>query len=200
MTRTSTLTRNTKETQIKLTLSLDGTGQSNITTGIGFFDHMLTLLAFHSDFDITLETHGDYESAGMDPHHIIEDTAIALGKAIDEALADRKGITRYGSFTIPMDEALVTTDLDISGRPYLVFNTPTLENPKLGGYDSEMTEEFFRALTYNAGITAHINAHYGKNTHHLIEGMFKSYARALKAAVTIDSKKVDIIPSSKGVL
>lgn len=200
MTRTSNITRNTKETQITLNINLNGTGQADITTGIGFLDHMLTLLAFHSDMDIRLTAHGDHETAGMDPHHVTEDIAIALGKCIDEALGERRGITRYGSFTIPMDEALVTTNLDISGRPYLVFNTPEFANPKLGGYDSEMTEEFFRALSYNAGITAHINAHYGKNTHHIIEGMFKSYARALKQAVRIDEEKAGEIPSSKGVL
>lgn len=198
--RTAQITRNTKETQISLSLNLDGTGRTEIQTGIGFLDHMLTLLAYHGDFDLTLTAHGDHETTGMDPHHVTEDIAIALGKCIAEALGDKRGITRYGNFTIPMDEALVTTDLDISGRPYLVFNADLSGNPKLGGYDTEMTEEFFRALSYNAGITAHINEHYGKNTHHIIEGMFKSYARALKKAVSIDDQKMNEIPSSKGII
>lgn len=161
---------------------------------------MLTLLAFHSDFDIKLTAHGDHENLGMDPHHLIEDVAISLGKCINEALGDKLGIRRYGSFTIPMDEALVTCDLDISGRPYLVFNVDLSGNKKLGGYDTEMTEEFFRALAFNAGITLHLNEHYGKNTHHIIEGIFKSMARALKQAISIDETKVGKIPSSKGVL
>lgn len=198
--RTSSLERNTKETQIKLSVNLDGTGKADIKTGIAFFDHMLTLLAFHSDFDLTIEGHGDHEWVGMDPHHLIEDIAIALGKCIDEALGDRRGIKRYGAFTIPMDEALVTANLDISGRPFLVFNADLTGNPKLGGYDVEMTEEFFRALAFNAGITLHLNANYGKNNHHLIEGMFKSTARSLKEAVSIDESKADLVPSSKGII
>lgn len=199
--RTATLTRDTRETQISLTINLDGTGKSNISTNIGFLDHMLTLLAFHSDFDLILTAHGDHEIVGMDPHHLIEDVAIALGKCISEALLGNKlGIRRYGSFTIPMDEALVTCDLDISGRPYLVFNADLSGNQKLGGYDTEMTEEFFRALAFNAGITLHLNEHYGHNTHHIIEGMFKATARALKYAVSIDESKANSIPSSKGLL
>lgn len=198
--RTSQITRNTKETQISLTVNLDGTGKSDISTNIGFLDHMLTLLAFHSGFDLILTAHGDHENLGMDPHHLIEDVAIALGKCISEALGNKLGIRRYGSFTIPMDEALVTCDLDISGRPYLVFHADLSGNQKLGGYDTEMTEEFFRALAFNAGITLHLNEHYGQNTHHIIEGMFKSTARALKQAVSIDESKANLIPSSKGLL
>jgi len=198
--RTAQLSRNTKETQIALALNLDGTGKSQLSTGIGFFDHMLTLLAFHSNFDISLEGHGDHETVGMDSHHIIEDVAITLGDAIAEALGDKRGIRRYGSFTIPMDEALVTTDLDISGRPYLVFNADLSGNQKLGSYDVEMTEEFFRAIAVHAGLTLHINAHYGNNNHHIIEGCFKSFARALKQAASIDEQKADDIPSSKGII
>lgn len=198
--RAAQITRNTKETQITITIDLDGTGQSNITTGVGFFDHMLTLLAYHGDFDLTLKAHGDNENLGMDAHHLIEDVAIVLGKCINQALDDKRGIQRYGSFTIPMDESLITCDLDISGRPYLVFNADLSANNKLGDYDTEMTEEFFRALSFNAGITLHINEHYGKNTHHIIEAIFKATARALKQAVAIDSKKIDEIPSSKGIL
>lgn len=198
--RTANLTRDTKETQISLTINLDGTGQAKIATGIGFFDHMLTLLTFHSDFDIELTAHGDHETLGMDPHHVIEDVAIAIGKVINEALGDKRGIRRYGNFTIPMDEALVSCDLDISGRPFIVFNADLTGNQKLGGFDTEMTEEFFRALAFNAGITLHLNEIYGKNTHHIIEGMFKSTARALKIAVSIDKAKASEIPSSKGIL
>lgn len=198
--RTASLNRQTKETQISLELNLDGTGKADISTNIGFLDHMLTLLAFHSDFDLSLVAHGDHETLGMDSHHVIEDVAIAIGKCINEALGERLGIRRYGSFTVPMDEALVTCDLDISGRPFLVFNADVSTNPKLGGYDTEMTEEFFRALAFNAGITLHLNEHYGQNTHHIIEGMFKSTARALKMAVSIDKDKIDLIPSSKGIL
>lgn len=200
MTRISHITRNTKETQIELSINLDGTGQADISTGIGFLDHMLTLLTFHSDFDLKIIGHGDHETVGMDPHHLIEDVAIALGKCISEALGNKLGIRRYGSFTIPMDEALVTCDLDISGRPYLVFHADLSGNQKLGGYDTEMTEDFFRALAFNAGITLHLNEHYGQNTHHIIEGMFKSTAKALKQAVSIDEAKANLIPSSKGLL
>ncbi|CAM3089445.1 imidazoleglycerol-phosphate dehydratase HisB [Lactococcus hircilactis] len=195
--RKATLTRDTKETQISLELNLDGSGKATIDTGIGFLDHMLTLLAFHGDFDLTVKCQGDLE---VDCHHSTEDIAIALGKCFDQALGERRGIKRYGSFTIPMDEALVTCDLDISGRPYLVFNVDLSGNQKLGNYDTEMTEEFFRALAFNAGVTLHLNEKYGKNTHHIIEACFKSTARALKHAVSTDKNKSDAIPSSKGII
>ena len=182
--REAKLERNTNETQISLEINLDGTGKAEIQTGIGFFDHMLTLLAFHSEMDIKMICHGDLE---VDSHHSVEDMGIALGKTILEALGDKKGITRYGHFTIPMDEALVTCNLDI---------------PKvnLGNYESEMTEEFFRAVAYNMNATLHLNEAYGNNVHHVIEACFKAFGRALKEAVRIDEKNIDKIVSSKGVL
>ena len=184
--RKAQLERNTNETQIELEINLDGTGKAQIQTGIGFFDHMLTLLAFHSDLEV-------------DSHHSVEDMGIALGKTILEALNDKKGITRYGHFTIPMDEALVTCDLDISGRSFLVFNVD-IPKVNLGNYESEMTEEFFRAVAYNMNATLHINEAYGNNVHHVIEACFKAFGRALKEAVRIDEKNKDKVISSKGVL
>ena len=189
--------RDTKETKIYEKIYLDGNGNSDIDTGIGFFDHMLTLFAFHSNFDLVVKADGDLEVCD---HHTIEDCGILLGKLFLEALGDKKGIARYGSMNLPMDEVLCNVTLDISGRPYLVFHADLSGNQKLGGYDTEMTEEFFRALAFNAGITLHLNEHYGQNTHHIIEGIFKSTARALKQAVSIDESKVGDLPSSKGVL
>ena len=180
--REAKLERNTNETQISLEINLDGTGKAEIQTGIGFFDHMLTLL--------------DLE---VDSHHSVEDMGIALGKTILEALGDKKGITRYGHFTIPMDEALVTCNLDISGRSFLVFNVD-IPKVNLGNYESEMTEEFFRAVAYNMNATLHLNEAYGNNVHHVIEACFKAFGRALKEAVRIDEKNKDKIVSSKGVL
>lgn len=194
--RESKIQRSTKETKIELSLQLDGMGNAEISTGVGFLDHMLTLLAFHSNFDITLQCDGDLE---VDSHHTVEDIGIALGECFKEALGDKKGIGRYGEFTIPMDEALVRTTLDISGRSYLVYNVD-LSMQLLGNYETEMTEEFFRAFAYNAGITLHINELYGKNTHHIIEACFKSLGRALKQAITIDENQKDKIMSSKGLL
>lgn len=194
--RKARMERNTKETQIVIEVNLDGTGQSDIHTGIGFLDHMLTLLAFHSEMDLLVRCQGDLE---VDSHHSVEDIGIALGKVILEALGDKKGIYRYGHFTIPMDEALVTVDLDISGRSFLVFN---VDIPKvvLGNYEAEMTEEFFRAVAFQMNATLHMNEAYGQNVHHIIEACFKAFARALKQAVAIDSKNKDKIISSKGVL
>lgn len=194
--RKASIERNTKETKISLEVDLDGTGQANIDTGIGFLDHMLTLLAFHSNIDLTVKCQGDLY---VDSHHSVEDMGIALGKAINQALGDKKGIYRYGHFTVPMDEALVTTDLDISGRSFLVFN---VDIPKviLGNYEAEMTEEFFRAVAFHMNATLHINEAYGNNVHHIIEACFKSFGRALKQAVLIDERNKDKINSSKGVL
>lgn len=194
--RKARMERNTKETQIVIEVNLDGTGQSDIHTGIGFLDHMLTLLAFHSEMDLLVRCQGDLE---VDSHHSVEDIGIALGKVILEALGDKKGIYRYGHFTIPMDEALMTVDLDISGRSFLVFN---VDIPKvvLGNYEAEMTEEFFRAVAFQMNATLHMNEAYGQNVHHIIEACFKAFARALKQAVAIDSKNKDKIISSKGVL
>lgn len=194
--RKAVIERNTKETQILLELNLDGTGQANINTGIGFLDHMLTLLAFHSEIDLMVKCQGDLY---VDSHHSVEDIGITLGQAISQALGDKRGIYRYGHFTIPMDEALVTTDLDISGRAFLVFH---VDIPKvvLGNYETEMTEEFFRAVAFNMNATLHINEAYGHNVHHIIEACFKSFGRALKQAITIDEKNKEKIVSSKGVL
>lgn len=194
--RTSKIERKTLETSIYVDLNLDGTGKSNIDTGIGFFDHMLTLLAFHSNFDLTVKCNGDLK---VDCHHTIEDLGIVLGTCLKEALNDKKGIKRYGSFTIPMDETLVTTNLDISGRPYLVFNV-NLTCERIGTFETEMAVEFFRAFAFNSLITLHINQHYGTNNHHIVEAVFKSLGRALKEAVSIDEANKDKIVSSKGVL
>ena len=185
--------RDTRETKIYEKINLDGNGKSDIDTGIGFFDHMLTLFAFHSDFDLAVKADGDLEVCD---HHTIEDCGILLGKLFLEALGDKKGIARYGSMNLPMDEVLCNVTLDISGRPYLVFNCEfTREN--IGTMSCEMVEEFFRAFCVTAGITLHINVFYGKNDHHKVEAIFKAFGRALKQAVKIESDK---IPSSKGVL
>ena len=194
--RTSQIIRETKETKIKMSLNLDGSGQANVQTGIGFMDHMFELFAFHSGFDLEVVCDGDIQ---VDSHHSVEDMGIVLGKCILEALGDKKGITRYGQMSIPMDEALVTTTLDLSGRPYLVYQAK-LNMPVLGNYETEMTKEFFKAVSDNAFMTLHIQEIYGENTHHVIEGMFKSFARALKQAVSIDEKNKDMVVSSKGVL
>ena len=163
--REYSINRETKETKIQLSLNLDGKGDANIDTGVGFLDHMLTLLAFHARMDLSLKCEGDLQ---VDSHHTVEDIGIALGIALKNALGEKRGIVRYGSFTIPMDEALVTVDLDLSGRSYLVYNAE-LPTAVLGNYETEMTEEFFRAFAYNSLMTLHINEHYGRNTHHIIK-------------------------------
>ncbi|MBE6838123.1 MAG: imidazoleglycerol-phosphate dehydratase HisB [Ruminococcus sp.] len=190
--RTSVIERKTKETDIKLRLNLDG-GEVSVSTGIGFFDHMLTALAVHSGTGITLEAVGDLF---VDSHHTVEDTGIVLGQAFAEALGDKSGIARYGTAVIPMDEALSECSLDISGRPFLVFNAE-FESDKIGDFDTQLAEEFFRAFAYNAGITMHINLRYGANDHHKCEAIFKSVAHALKTAVAMNGGGV---LSTKGVL
>lgn len=194
--RICTINRDTHETKISMTLNLDGSGQYNIDTGIGFLDHMLELFAFHSQCDLEVKCLGDIK---VDSHHTIEDLGIVLGKCILEALGDKRGITRYGQMSIPMDETLVTTTLDLSGRPYLVYHAE-FKTQVLGQYETEMTKEFFKAVSDNALMTLHIQEIYGENTHHIIEAMFKSFARALKQAIAIDEKNKDLIVSSKGVL
>lgn len=194
--RTSELTRNTKETKIFCKLNIDGQGKANINTKVGFFDHMLELFAFHGGFDLEIVCDGDIE---VDSHHTVEDVAIVLGSCLKEALGDKRGITRYGNMSLVMDEAFVHCSLDISNRPFLVFNAE-LPASRLGNYEIEMTEEFFRAFAFQAGITLHINEQYGSNTHHIIEAMFKSCARALKQAIAIDDNNKDKVISSKGVL
>ena len=194
--RTAKIERNTAETKIFLELNLDGFGKSEIATGCGFLDHMLTLFSRHGSFDLTVRCQGD---TYVDDHHTVEDIGIALGKALESALGDKRGITRYGSFLLPMDEALILCALDISGRSYLGFH---LEIPtaKVGTFDTELVEEFFLGLTRNADITLHLKQLDGKNSHHIIEGAFKAFGRALAQACAIDEKHAGEIPSTKGVL
>ncbi len=179
--RTSTVARKTKETDIKLNLNLDGFGENFIETGIGFFDHMLTALAVHSGIDMNLSAIGDLY---VDSHHTVEDTGIVIGKALAEAIGEKIGIARYGSAYIPMDEALGFASIDISGRPFLVFNSD-FSDDKIGDFDTSLTEEFFRAFAFNAGITLHINLMYGSNDHHKCEAIFKAVAHALNNERTI---------------
>lgn len=192
--REATVTRNTKETQITVTVRLDGKGESDIATGIGFFDHMLTALSRHSGISMTVHTNGDLH---VDGHHTVEDTGIVLGQALMEALGDKSGIARYGSAYIPMDEALSFCALDLSNRPYLVFQG-AFTNQMIGSYDACLTEEFFRAVAVNAGITLHLNMCYGQNDHHKCEALFKAFAHALKAAVKENADGA--VLSTKGVL
>lgn len=191
--RNANVSRETKETRISLSIDLDG-GEVSINTGIGFFDHMLNSFAVHGGFGLTVETKGDLD---VDCHHTIEDTGIVLGKAFSEALGDKGGIKRFGSFYVPMDEALGFCALDISGRPFLVFDAQFPEE-RIGGYDSCMTEEFMRAFAYNSGITLHLQCPYGKNSHHITEALYKALAHALREAVTPTGYDKPL--STKGVL
>lgn len=191
--RTATVSRKTRETDINLTLNLDGTGKNSIETGIGFFDHMLMALAVHSGMDFSLSVVGDLF---VDSHHTVEDTGIVIGKAFAEAVGQKIGIARYGSAYIPMDEALGFCAVDISGRPFLVFNAE-FSDDRIGDFDTCLAEEFFRAFAFNAGITMHINLLYGKNDHHKCEAIFKAAAHALKQAATL--RNGDVL-STKGVL
>ena len=194
--RTATIDRKTKETDIKMTLNLDGTGKSTVNTGCGFLDHMLTLFAKHGRFDLDVKCQGDIE---VDYHHTAEDVGIVLGQCVKSALGDKKGIVRYGNMILPMDEALILSAVDISGRSYLKCTFFGLTE-KVGDFDTELVEEFFMAFVRNAELTLHIKQFDGENTHHIIEGTFKSVARSLGAAVAIDPKFKDEIPSTKGVL
>lgn len=195
MSRISTLERNTKETKIKLTINLDGEGKTNIDTGVGFFDHMLNLMAFHGGIDLEIKANGDLEVCD---HHMVEDTGILLGKAFLEALGDKKGINRYGTFFLPMDETLVQVSLDISGRSFLVFDAE-FKRDTVGTFSTEMTEEFFRAFAFNSGITLHAKVLYGSNDHHKIEALFKALGRALREAKSINENDMRL-PSTKGML
>ena len=194
--RTAQITRTTKETDIRLTLNLDGTGKSEIHSGVGFLDHMLTLFAKHGRFDLELTCNGDTE---VDDHHSVEDIGIALGQAFEQALGDKRGIVRYGSFILPMDETLILSAVDISGRSYLNFDLQ-IPTQKVGTFDTELTEEFFLGFVRNANLTLHLKQLEGKNSHHIIEGTFKSFGRTMKQAVAIDENFRDEIPSTKGVL
>lgn len=192
--RTSEITRNTAETKISLRLNLDGTGKAEMDTGVGFLNHMLTLFAAHGKFDLTVKCAGDVE---VDDHHSVEDIGICLGQAFQAALGDKRGITRYGSFLLPMDEALILSAVDISGRSCLCYE---LEIPteKIGTFDTELVEEFFLGFVRNCPMSLHLRQLAGKNAHHIVEGAFKSVARSLKAAVSLDGSNE--IPSTKGVL
>ena len=194
-TRYAEIERKTAETQISIKLNLDGEGKCDIATGIGFLDHMLTLLAKHSFMDLTVKAKGDLE---VDSHHTVEDIGIVLGEALQEALGNKAGIHRYGNCFIPMDETLAQVCLDFSGRPFLVFGAE-IPKIKLGNYDTEMTEEFFRAVAMHCGLTLHIRVLYGSNVHHIIEAIFKAFARAVAEAAAVDSR-VKGVMSSKGVL
>ncbi|MFP3904119.1 MAG: imidazoleglycerol-phosphate dehydratase HisB [Armatimonadota bacterium] len=194
--RTATINRETKETQISLSINLDGSGDSEIDTGVGFLDHMLTHIARHGMFDLTVEATGDYE---VDDHHTVEDVGICFGRALAEAVGDKRGIVRYGSFICPMDEALVTVALDLSGRPFTNCDLD-LQASRVGSFDTELVTEFFRAVASNAAMTLHVSKQYGHNTHHLIEAAFKAFGRALDRATSIDPRREDDVPSTKGTL
>jgi imidazoleglycerol-phosphate dehydratase len=194
--RSATITRNTAETQILVTINLDGTGRYDNQTGVGFLDHMLDQLSRHSLIDMTIRAAGDYH---IDDHHTVEDTGIALGQAIVQAVGDKKGINRYGSCLLPMDDALVRAALDISARPFLVFNLD-MPTQKIGNFDTELVREFFQALSTHAGLTLHIDQLHGLNSHHIAEAAFKSVARALRQAVEIDPRMSQALPSTKGAL
>jgi len=195
MTRAATITRDTAETQIRLSLSLDGTGAGTRATGVGFLDHMLDLVARHGHIDLDVAVTGDLETGA---HHTIEDTGLAIGRALDEALGDRAGITRYGHAVVPMDEARAMCAIDISGRPLLVFDAE-LPPGGTGGFDHELVDEFFRAVSSAAKLTLHLEVQHGSNAHHVIEAMFKAFARALRQAVSIDPQETGV-PSTKGTL
>ena len=190
------INRKTAETDIRLKLNIDGRGEYDIETGIGFFNHMLTLFSVHSDMDLLLRCKGDTD---VDYHHTVEDSAITIGEALRNALQDKRGINRYGFFLLPMDESLVTVAVDISGRSHLSFNCP-FPTEKIGSFDTELVEEFFSSLVRYAGITVHIDLVRGRNSHHIAEAVFKGFAHALRQAVSIDEGKRNVIPSSKGVL
>ena len=194
--RTATISRSTAETAIDVTVNLDGTGVYDVSTGVGFFDHMLEQLSRHSLIDLTVRTKGDLH---IDEHHTVEDTGIAIGQAFAQALGDKRGITRYGDALSPMDETLTRVALDISGRPWLVWKD-LFSQTRLGGMDTEMFEHFFHSFAQAAGITLHVETLYGTNNHHIAEAAFKGVARALRTAIEIDPRKADAIPSTKGIL
>ena len=194
--RAAEISRKTNETDISVSVALDGSGRFEVSTGVGFFDHMLEQLSRHSLIDLTVDAKGDLH---IDDHHTVEDTGIAIGQAIAQALGDRRGIMRYASLDLAMDETLTRAALDISGRPYLVWNVQ-FPTQKIGTFDTELVREFFQALAQNAGITLHVTNHYGVNSHHIAETCFKAVARALRAALEADPRQPDAIPSTKGTL
>ena len=194
--RTARLARKTKETDIEVEVGLDGSGRAEISTGVGFFDHMLEQIARHSLIDIRITAKGDLH---IDDHHTVEDVGIVLGKAIRQALGDMRGITRYADVHLPMDETLTRAAIDVSGRPFLVF-AAQFHSPKIGSFDTQLVREFFQAFAMNSGITMHVETLYGENDHHIAESCFKAVARALKAALSIDPRQSQQIPSTKGVI
>ena len=194
--RRATITRTTAETDISIELDLDGTGQRDIATGVGFFDHMLDQIARHALIDLAVRTEGDTH---IDDHHTVEDTGIAIGQALAKALGDKTGIRRYGACLLPMDDALVRAALDLSSRPYLVWNVETTAE-RIGTFDTQLAREFFQALATHGGITLHVDALHGFNAHHVVEAAFKAVARALREAVETDPRAGDAIPSTKGSL
>lgn len=196
MARTAEIKRKTGETEVSLSLDLDGSGAGSRTTGVGFLDHMLDLVARHGHFDLTVNANGDLETGA---HHTVEDVGIVLGQAIDDALGDRSGITRYAHVVLPMDESRASCSIDISGRPFVAFDAGPLPNVTIGTFDTELAEEFFRAVANNAKLTLHVKIVTGTNAHHMVEAAFKAFARTLRAAVAIDPDEHGV-PSTKGSL
>jgi imidazoleglycerol-phosphate dehydratase len=196
MARTATVARRTSETEIAVTVDLDGNGTRRIATGVGFFDHMLDQLSRHSLVDMTVEAKGDLH---IDDHHTVEDVGIALGQALSKALGERRGIVRYASIDLPMDETLTRAAIDVSGRPFLVWDVK-FTAPKIGTFDTELVREFFQALAQHAGVTLHVVNLYGVNSHHIAESAFKAVARVLRAALEIDPRQANAVPSTKGTL
>ena len=197
MSRTTVVTRETRETSVAVELDLDGSGRSEIATGVGFFDHMLAQLAKHGLLDLVVRTKGDIE---IDAHHTVEDTSIALGTAIRQALGDKAGISRFGDALVPLDEVLVQAAVDLSGRPYVVHSEPEGIAPMIGTYDTTLTRHVFESLAFSAGICLHVRVLYGRNAHHIVEAQFKALARALRAACALDPRAAGVVPSTKGVL
>ena len=198
MSRTATRERKTKETEIRVTLDLDGSGEAKVATGIGFFDHMLDALARHGMFDLEVECRGDLH---VDAHHTVEDVGIVIGGCVLDALGDKRGTVRFADATVPLDEALVRAVVDVSGRPYLHFDVPLpLDQPRIGEFDASLSAEFWRALATEARITLHLDGIRGDNAHHVVEATFKAAARALGAAVRIDPRRAGVVPSTKGAL
>ena len=196
MTRNADISRKTNETDVRLSLSLDGAGDGTRTTGVGFFDHLLDAIARHGGLYLDVQVEGDLVTG---PHHTVEDTGIALGQAIDQALGDRSGITRFGHAVVPMDEARASAAIDISGRPFVSFDAPGLPHTAIADFDSDLAEEFFRAVANNAKLTLHVRVEAGTNAHHMVEAAFKAFARALRAAVALDPGAGGV-PSTKGLL
>ena len=194
--RSAKVSRKTKETEISVSLDVDGVGKADMATGVGFFDHMLDQLSRHSLVDMTVRATGDLH---IDAHHTVEDTGSAIGQALSKALGERRGIMRYASIDLAMDETLTRAAIDVSGRPYLVWNV-AFSSPKIGTFDTELVREFFQALAQNAGITLHVTNHYGANNHHIAETCFKAVARVLRAALERDPRQPDAVPSTKGSL